>query len=267
VSSTFTARVFSFSRVILYCAIGGAPMLLGALGVGQWPLWWMSGIVMAAAFVPVALFGPRTLSAQFGTILLALVIIAAICTWSEALIFLPASDIREHPLLTLIGSCGIYVIAAAVLAALGRLLRLNRASIASPAHHRFVRAAMTVALSGAAYVVYYLVFGALTYQFMTKGYYPDAPQLVAGLGPWFWIIQFARGILMTLAIVPIIYTLRLHRWQTAIVAGLVMWIAGGLAPLLIPNPLMTPPQRLIHIVEIFTQNFPLGVTAARLLRT
>ena len=104
------------------------------------------------------------------------------------------------------------------------------------------------------------------YQFFTKGYYPEATKIVEKLGPWFWAIQIGRGVLMTLAVVPIIYTLRMRRWQTAIAVGTVIWVAGGLAPLLPPNPYMGATQRFIHIVEIFTQNFSLGVTAALLLR-
>jgi hypothetical protein len=73
-------------------------------------------------------------------------------------------------------------------------------------------------------------------------------------------------LLMTLATVPAVYTLRLGRLQTAICAGLLMWVAGGLAPLLMPNELMGTAQRFIHIVEIFTQNFTLGLTAGLLLR-
>jgi hypothetical protein len=45
-----------------------------------------------------------------------------------------------------------------------------------------------------------------------------------------------------------------------------MWIAGGAAPLLVPNDLMGTAQRLIHIVEILTQNLSLGITAVVLLR-
>ena len=135
-----------------------------------------------------------------------------------------------------------------------------------PKHRGFTAAALVVLLCGIAYVLYYTVFGALTYQFLTKSYYPDATRIVAGLGWWFWAIQFARGVLMTLAAIPIIYTLRLPRWQTAVAAGAVIWIAGGLAPLLIPNPFMSLTQRVMHIAEICAQNFSLGVTAALLLR-
>lgn len=71
---------------------------------------------------------------------------------------------------------------------------------------------------------------------------------------------------MTLAVLPIIRTLHMKRWHAAIVVGLLLWIAGGAAPLVVPNTLMGTRQRLIHVIEIFTQNFSLGVTAALLLR-
>jgi hypothetical protein len=71
---------------------------------------------------------------------------------------------------------------------------------------------------------------------------------------------------MTLAVLPIVYTLRLPRWQAALAMGLLIWIVGGAAPLLVPNELMLPVQRYIHIVEIMTQNVSFGITAVLLLR-
>src|SRR5580765_6714259 len=71
------------SRIVLYCALGGLPMVIAALGTGHFAWWWLSGIVLAAAFVPVALFGPRTALGQFGVIAPLLAIITALCTWSE----------------------------------------------------------------------------------------------------------------------------------------------------------------------------------------
>jgi hypothetical protein len=253
-------------RVIAYCALGGAPLLIGALGTGDWPEWWLAGIVLAMGFVPVALFGPRSLAGQFGAVSLALLIITALCTWSEALIFVPTPEFRQHPFQLLIGPCVMYLVVAAVLAALGVVMRLNRETGLKADHRGLAGAVMMTLLCGLAYVVYYTIFGTITYQFFTRGYYPDATRVVANLGLWFWAIQFARGSLMTVAVVPIIYTLRMRRRHTAVVVGMLIWIAGGLAPLLIPNPYMSPNQRLIHIVEIFTQNLPLGVTAALLLR-
>jgi hypothetical protein len=71
---------------------------------------------------------------------------------------------------------------------------------------------------------------------------------------------------MVLAVLPVIYTLRLPRWKAAILIGLLVWIVGGAAPLLVPNTGMVTLQRYEHIVEIFTQNFSLGFTATMLLR-
>ena len=70
---------------------------------------------------------------------------------------------------------------------------------------------------------------------------------------------------MTLSILPVLFTLRLSRAKFAIVTGMIVWIAGGAAPLLIPNDFMTPIQRLIHVIEILTPNFSLGISAAYLL--
>jgi hypothetical protein len=251
-------------RVSLYCLLGGLPLTIAALGAGHFIWWWLSGILFAASFVPVALFGPKKLFAQFGVIIPVFLIVTALCTLSEALIFVPGYSQRAGR--DLLGSLVMYAIFAAVLALLSALLKLSRPGEPGIQHRTSVSVAVMILVSGLAYLLYYLIFGAITYQFFTKGYYPDATQAVARLGLWFWVIQFARGVLMTLAVVPIIYTLRMKRWHVALAVGSIIWIAGGAAPLLVPNIFMGTTLRLIHIVEIFTQNFSLGVTAVLLLR-
>lgn len=253
-------------RVVLYCLFGGLPLTVAALGAGHFALWWISGILFAASFVPVALFGPRTVLGQFAVIAPALLIVTALCTWSEALIFAPDPRFKQHATNFLFGSILTFTILAAVLALLGWLLKLFIYPRLVVPHRSLAVAPVMVLLSGLAYLLYYLVFGAITYQFFTKGYLPEAEHIARQLGLWFWGIQLARGVLMTLAVVPLIYTLRMKRWHAAIVVGLLIWIIGGLAPLVVPNPLMGAMQRMIHIVEIFTQNFSLGVTAVLLLR-
>lgn len=252
------------ARVVLYCLLGGVPLIIAALGAGHIPWWWLSGILFAASFVPVALFGPRTALGQFAVIAPVLLIVTVLCTWSEALLFVP--QFSQHAARDLLGSIIMYSILAAVLAILTRLLRLSQSTELPVTHRSLLGAVAAVLVSGLAYVLYYLVFGAITYQFFTKGYFPEAEQSVARLGLWFWGIQYARGLLMTLAVVPVMLALRMKRWHAAIVVGLLIWITGGLAPLVVPNELMGARQRLIHIVEIFTQNFSLGVTAVLLFR-
>jgi hypothetical protein len=251
-------------RVILYCLLGGLPFTIAALGAGHFILWWLPGILFAAAFVPVALFGPKKVFGQFSVILPVFLIITGLCTWSEALIFVPGYGQRANR--DLVGSVVMYLIFATGLAILAASLKLSKLGESSVPHRTSVSSVFLILVSGLAYLVYYLIFGSITYQFFTKGYYPEATQAVARLGLWFWVIQLARGVLMTLAVLPIIYTLRMKRWHAAIAVGSLIWICGGAAPLLLPNEFMGTTQRLIHTVEIFTQNFPLGVTAVLLLR-
>jgi hypothetical protein len=251
-------------RVALYCLLGGLPLAIAALGAGHFVWWWLSGILFAASLVPVALFGPRKAAGQFGAIIPVFFIVTALCTWSEALIFVPGHS--QRAIRDLSGSIFMYSIAAVVLALLASLLKLSKPGEPAISYRPSVSTVFLILLSGLAYVIYYLIFGAITYQFFTKAYYPEATQVVARLGLWFWGIQVARGVLMTLAVVPIIYTLRMKRWHAAIAVGSIIWICGGPALLLAPNDFMGATLRLIDTVEIFTQNFPLGVTAVLLLR-
>jgi hypothetical protein len=252
------------ARVLLYCVLGGLPLTMAALGTGHFPWWWLSGILFAASFVPLALFGPRTALGQFAVIAPVLLVVTVLCTWSEALLFVP--QFSRHATRDLAGSVVLYVILAAVLAVLARLLRLSKLADMAVPRRSLGGATIAVFMSGLAYVLYYLVFGAITYQYFTKGYYPEAEKMIAPLGLWFWVIQFARGLLMTLSVVPFMLALGMKRWHAAIVVGLLIWITGGAGPLVVPNDSMGGRQRFIHTVEIFTQNFSLGVTAVLLFR-
>jgi hypothetical protein len=255
------------TRVVLYCLIAGLAMTIATLGAGHFAWWWLSGVVMAAAFVPVALFGPRTVLGQFGVIVPVMAIITVLCTWSEAVMFIPGA--RPRALRDLTGALVVYLLMAAVLAALAWALRLPKSTTSTPKllDRRSLAGALAMVLvCGVVYELFYLVTGGITYQFFTKKYYPDAVQMAAGFGLWLWVIQFARGVLMTLAVLPAIYTLRRPRWQSAIAIGSLIWVAGGLALLLVPNPAMGPAQRMIHTIEILTQNAPLGIIAVLLLR-
>jgi len=251
-------------RIVLYCLLGGLPLTIPALGAGHFVWWWLSGVLFAGSFVPIALFGPRTALAQFAVIAPVLLITTVLCLWSEGLIFI--SGFSQQAVGILRGSIVMYLILAAVLAFLAPLLKLSKPVDLTPPRRFFAGGTVMVFLSGFAYVLYYLVFGAITYQFFTRIYYPEAEQAVARLGLWFWGIQLARGLLMTLAVVPVMLVLRMKRWQAAIVVGLLLWITGGVGPLVVPNPTMGGTQRFIHTVEIFTQNFSLGVTAVLLFR-
>jgi hypothetical protein len=253
-------------RVALYCLLGGVVLLVPALKVGHLLWWYLSGVILAASFVPVALFGPGTVRGQFGIISPILAIVTVLTTWSEAWVFVKSPLIHEHPIRNLVSEIAFYLVVAMVLAVLPRALKLTGDSLSAVPRRSWAQTAGILVICAAAYMLYYLVTGAITYQWFTKVYYPEAAALVGRLGLWFWGLQIARGWLMTLAVVPLVYRLRMRRLETAICAGMLIWVGGGLAPLIVPNELMGSTQRFIHILEIFTQNFTLGLTAGLLLR-
>jgi hypothetical protein len=251
-------------KVGLFCLLGGLCFTIPALGAGHFGWWWISGAVTAAALVPVVRFGPRHPAAQFAAIFLVLVVVGLVCTLSEAVVFFP--ETKAQMIQSALGGIVIDLIVAALLTALTKILRLTKPGTEMVAHRSAALTAPLILASAVSYVVYYLIFGSITYQFFTKNFYPHATEQVAAMGVWFWGYQLARGLLMILAVLPIIYSLRMPRWQAALTVGLLVWIVGGLAPLLVPNALMGSEQRLIHIVEIMTQNVSLGITAVLLLR-
>jgi hypothetical protein len=253
-----------YVRIGLYCLLGGLCFTVSAMGAGHFWWWWLSGVITVAALTPVARFGPRHPLAQGGAIYLTLMVVGLACTLSEAVLFYPS--MKAEALRDLMGGATMYLITTIVLVALARLLKLSEPAEQVVEHRRLAIAIPAVFAAGVSYLVYYLIFGAIAYQFFTKQYYPHAAEQVAALGQGFWVYQLGRGTLMVLAVLPIIYTLRLPRWQAALAVGLIVWIVGGGAALLVPTPMMIAAQRYTHIVEIMTQNVSLGITAVFLLR-
>ena len=251
-------------KLVSYCLLAGLASTLPALGAGNFGWWLLSGIVLAAAFFPVARWGPPGALQQFGVIVPVLLVVTVLCTWSEALIFLPGAI--PDPGAALIGAGVLYLIVAVALASVARLLRVTLPDGGAVERRSPAAATGMVVISGLVYALAYLVFGSITYFFFTRAYYPDGVEAATRLGLWLWAIQIGRGVLMTLAVLPAIYTLRLGRWPAALAIGALVWVAGGLAPLIPPSAVMGTTQRMIHVVEILTQNFTLGLVATLLLR-
>ena len=250
-------------RIAAYCLLGGLSFSIAAMGAGHFGWWWLSGVLMAAAYVPFVRFGPKSWAAQFVMIFVSMFVVAGVCTASEAAMFLPGQSVEAWR--NLKGAFGMYLIAALWLAVLAKVLKLTEEPGSYPEHRPGMQAAGAVVASGFVYVLLYLVFGSITFFLFTKQYYPQGEQMARSYGIWLWVIQLGRGILMTVAVLPLIYTLRMQRWPAALSTGILLWVVGGLALLVVPMG-MVPMQRFMHIVEIFTQNFPLGIAAVMLLR-
>jgi hypothetical protein len=251
-------------RNALFCLLGGLCFTVSAMGAGHFGWWYLSGVLTTAALIPVVRYGPRRMVQRGTTIFVMLVLIGLVCTLSEGVVFFPEK--KAEMMAGLAGGAVLYLIAAVVLTLLAKVLKLEETHERAIAHRSAGMAIPMILLAAFSYLVYYEVFGALTFQFFTKGFYPHAVEQVAAMGAWFFAYQIARGLVMTLAVVPVIYALRMPRWRAALVVGLLVWVIGGAGPLLVPNEMMGAAQRYIHIGEIFTQNFLLGVTATLLLR-
>lgn len=248
----------------MFCLLGGFCFTLSAMGAGHFWWWWLDGILIATALSPIVVCGPRNAWGQFATMAAVLVVVGLVCTLSEAVLFFP--ETRKTSGQALIAGTVLYVVIATVLAVLAKILKLNSRSASIVEHRTGAPGISMVLLSGLSYVLYYMVFGAIAFQFFTKKYYPHAAEQVGALGYWFWVYQWGRGLLMTVAVLAVIYTLRVPRWKAALAVGMMIWIVGGGAPLLVPSALMEPAQRYMHIVEILSQNVSLGITAVWLLR-
>lgn len=251
-------------RIALFCLLGGLPLALIAPTHAAIPQSWLAGILLSACFVPVALYGPRTILSQFAVIGTAVLFVTSFCTWTEAMFFMP-SAFKGHPWRALIGGSIVYLVIALILAVLARVFNLRQDAPREAVSKSGAIVLAMILAAGVSYAIYYFVFGAITFQFFTYKYYPDAARQASSWGVWFWVLQVGRGVLMTLSILPVIFTLRLSRIKLAIVAGMIVWIAGGAAPLLMPIDFMTPMQKFIHVIEILTQNFSLGISAVYLL--
>lgn len=252
-------------RISSFCLVGALVLTLPALSTGH-PGWtFLSGIFVSLAFVPVARYGPRSFAGLFGAIALVMIVIGLVCMLSEGRLFFPEMKIDWRA--ALVGGSVVYLIVAAVMAAAAKLLKLSASGGQKPALRPAPLLVPLTLLGGLSYVLYYLIFGAIVFQFFTRQYYPHAVEQVMAMGNWFWAYQFGRGLLMTLAVLPVIFTLRLPRWQVMLATGALVWLAGGGASLLVPNSYMVAAQRYTHIIEIMTQNVCLGMTAAWLLRS
>lgn len=251
-------------RIVAFCILGGLPFSVAGFADGTAGWWWLAGILISASLVPAVQFVPSKFLARFGVIASSIVVVGIWCTMSEGAIFYPESRAKLLP--AFVGGTVLYIADAAWLAACAGILKLHRPSDDRVNLKSAPALAGLVLASGIAYLAYYYVFGMLAFALYTKQFYPHAVNQVAAMGMWFPFYQVGRGVLMTLALLPMIATLRARRWQAALVAGLVTWIVGGAAPLLVPNAEMVAAQRYAHILEIMTQNVPLGMTAVWLLR-
>ena len=119
-----------------------------------------------------------------------------------------------------------------------------------------------LAASSVLYVTLYFAAGVMAYPHIRQFYehkQVPSPLVLAA------IQLFLRGPIFAVTMLLIVRMLREPRAVLAVFAGLVMATLGGLAPLLIPNPFLPDAVRIVHLVEVTTENFIFGCVAGWLL--
>jgi uncharacterized membrane protein (DUF485 family) len=264
---SFRTLVYLSVSALLFTVTVNRSVSPASLG---WAL--LQGLVITAAFYPVVRWTEIKPLKLFGALWLVLIIVGVVTIASEGAIFTHVS-LRDMLLGNLNNALG-YTVLAVAMAYLPSRLGLCAGPGETPKLRSARMTAFAVLPASVFYLVVYFIFGGIFYAAFTKPYYThqvaggellnvDLPVTVAA---WLPFIQIARGALMTVAMIPIVRMLRLRRWSTAVVVGSIIWVVGGLAPLLPPNPIMPGILRLYHTLEIFTQNFALGVAVTLLMR-
>lgn len=132
------------------------------------------------------------------------------------------------------------------------------------AHFRPVRSASPggrvwkFLVSDAAYLVFYVIAGAIIFPFVKTFYATHMPSL----GRIAAVQLLIRGPVLVCLCLLLVRMLGLPRINGALSVGAVLSILNGIAPLLLPNPYLPDAVRWVHMGEIGSSNFLFGVFVA-----
>ncbi len=175
---------------------------------------------------------------------------------------------------TLVGSLPtlifIDVVAALAVGAAGLLdAAVERGSVPTAfswSSRRWYSWAWRLCVSAASYVLFYWVYGALNYLLVTRPYYSaqqstlqvPPPQAVLGA-------EVIRGPLLVFAALPLVLTISLTRRRLALSSSAVLFIVGGVVPLLRQAGALPTFLLIASGWEIFFQNVSLALVISWLL--
>ncbi len=120
-------------------------------------------------------------------------------------------------------------------------------------------------VSSFSYLLFYFIFGAINYALVTRPYYAAHVSGLAVPPPQIVLLaEMVRAPLIVLSIVPLILLWKGNKSVLAVLCGIVLFVIGGIVPLLL-NTALPDLLRLASAIEIFFQNFCTGLVAASLL--
>ena len=258
-------RLRSLRSAIALVAISSAYTTIALLPVGALSpnaaLTAACGVALAAGMVVVTGWMPVSRGARFG-VWFALVFLNLAAVAVEGTLFAPAAA----PPSWLAANLVRLLVAAVAVAGLASALLGTKDGIAGPAApNRSLPGWLWRVLAAAAiYVVLYLIIGGLNYTFVTRPYYEThAGSLTVPPAQTIFLYEPVRGLLMALSALPLTLALRLRTSLVAVVTGAMLFVAGGLVPLL-PQTSLPLYLRMASLWEIFGQNFLTGAACAYL---
>ncbi len=264
-------------RIVVLCALIGLEyaaiqtlprIIVGFKGLDPWPnVGWqvLAGFLVALVLAPVVLRAPWRDSLLFGLLAGIILYMGYLSNFIEAAVFVPATR-AELPLGIVEGLLASLATAALLVAVIERGTFGEGPRVAR-LHLTRRGWALRLATCAAIYLASYFTVGGIMHQAFLAPFYNDpslglaAHDAIGLLLP----LQFIRGLLFTLALLPLALGLRVKRPALALILAAILCVLGGLAPLLIPNPHMPARLRLYHGIEILLQNSSLGIAMALLL--
>ncbi len=260
-----------FAWRILIVAIGYAltsliaiPLLGRGFDAGGLGITVLSGILIGAILVPIA---ARMQLSRFrqGVVSGSALFLNALSLGIEGSFFAPALS----PMVTMPLAWTAYLLFQSLaIAGLIAWLSGQNAGLAtfdSPWKRPWFSWAWRFIVSSFSYLLFYFIFGAINYALVTKPYYQaHVSGLAVPLPQTVLMAEAVRAPMVVLSILPLIVLWRGRKRTLAVLCGIILFVIGGVIPLLL-NTSLPDLLRFASAIEIFFQNFSTGLVAASLL--
>ena len=117
-----------------------------------------------------------------------------------------------------------------------------------------------LALAPPLYIACYFIAGMAVWPFVAD-YYLSQAQPMPAVGQVL-TLQVFRGLAFAAIVLLVVHACDGSRRERAVVAGLTLAVLGGVAPLVMPNPLMPTAIRMAHLFEVTPSIFLFGAAMA-----
>jgi len=136
----------------------------------------------------------------------------------------------------------------------------------SPPTRSFFSWSWRFVLAALSYLVFYFLFGALSFALVTGPYYEShAGGLEVPVLGTILTAELIRSVLIILSILPFLLSVQTGKKRLVLLSGLILFSVGGIVPLTMQVNALPLILLAASAVEIFFQNFSTGAVAAMLL--